>query len=276
MRIPTLSAPSGKEAALLLTTLRDGALWRTLALFALLLTLAAQPPLYYAIDVGQEDGVGSDLPLVRGMFPVEESPYGLFRWTTGHAIVRLPGIGQRPLALTLRVLAVNDEVATRGARELELWSSGQRLAFLPVRQSGAIYRVLIPPPANLSGDHHIAIRSATVTPTGDRRAISTPLTSIALSAGAGPALPPWRSTLVWTGAALVLWVTLRRAGFGRGVAQAIMFPLMALAATGAWLDPPRFAFGAVPALIALTIGWALVVMLCAAPETLRLAGLALA
>ncbi|MCS7288082.1 MAG: hypothetical protein NZ699_03005 [Roseiflexus sp.] len=276
MRISTSIALAGEEAALLLTTLRDGALWRTLALFALLLTLAAQLPLHSAIDVGREDGVGSDLPLVRGMFPVEESPYGLFRWTTEHAIVRLPGIGQRPLALTVRVLAVNDEVATRGARELEFWSSGQRLASLPVRQSGAIYRLLIPPPADWSGDHQIEIRSATITPTGDRRAVGTPLTTIALSAGTGPALPPWRSTLIWIGAGLALWVTLRRAGFGQGVAQAIMLPLMALAATGAWLDPPRFAFGAAPALVALTIGWALVVMLCAAPETLRRTGLALA
>ncbi|MFQ3683297.1 hypothetical protein, partial [Roseiflexus sp.] len=66
MRIPTLSALSGEEANLR-TTLRDGALWRTLALFALLLALVAQLPLHYAIDVGREDGAGSDLPLVRGM-----------------------------------------------------------------------------------------------------------------------------------------------------------------------------------------------------------------
>jgi hypothetical protein len=263
------------ETTLLLATLRDGALWRMLALLALLLTLAAQLPLYYAIDVGREDGIGSDLPLVRGMFPVEESPNGPFRWTTDRAIVRLPGIGQRPLAATIRVLAVNDEVATRGARELELWSSGQRLAFLPVRQSGAIYRLLIPPPADGTGDHRIEIRSATVIPTDDRRAVGTPLTTIALSAGGGPTLPPWRSTLIWIGAGLALWVTLRQAGFGQGTIQAIMLPLLALAAMGAWLDPPRFALGAAPALIALTIGWALVVMLCAAPETLRLAGLAL-
>lgn len=275
MRISTLSAPPGTDATLLLTTLRDGALWRMLALFALLLTLAAQLPLHYAIDVGREDGPGSDLPLVRGMFPVEDSPSGLFRWTTEHAIVRLPGIGQRPLAVTIRVLAVSDEVATRGARELELWSSGQRLTSLPVRQSGAIYRLLIPPPADQTGDYQIAIRSATVIPTGDKRALGTPLTTVTLFAQAGPALPPWRSTLGWLGAALVLWATLRRAGFERGVIQAIMLPLLALATVGAWLDPPRFAFGAAPALIALAVAWALVLMLCAAPETLRRAGLAL-
>ncbi|GIW00597.1 hypothetical protein [Roseiflexus sp.] len=275
MRIPTLSASFGAEATLLLTTLRDGALWRMLVLFALLLTLAAQLPLHYAIDVGREDGIGSDLPLVRGMFPPEEAAVGLFRWTTERAVVRLPGVGQRSLAATIRVLAVNDEVATRGARELELWSFDQRLALLPVRQSGAIYHLLIPPPTDWSGDHQIEIRSATVTPTNDRRAVGTPLTTMTVFAGAGPALPPWRSILGWFGAGLALWVALRRSGFDPKTTQALMMPLLALAATGAWLDPPRFAFGAMPALIALTIGWALVVLLRAAPQALRLTGLAL-
>ncbi|MFQ3629999.1 hypothetical protein [Roseiflexus sp.] len=274
MRIPTLSALSGEEANLR-TTLRDGALWRTLALFALLLALVAQLPLHYAIDVGREDGAGSDLPLVRGMFPVEESPYGLFRWTTAHAMIRLPGIGQRPVVVTLKVLGINDEVATRGARELELWSSGQRLALLPVRRSGAVYHLLLSPPADRSGDYQIEIRSATITPTGDRRAVGTPLTTVVFSVGTGPALPPWRSTLCWLGAGIVLWVTLRQAGFASDVAQALMLPLLALVAFGAWRDPPRFAFGAEPALIALLVGWMLVVALRAAPEMLRLAGMAL-
>ncbi|MGB9751454.1 hypothetical protein [Roseiflexus castenholzii] len=275
MRIPTLSASFGAEATLLLTTLRDGALWRMLALFALLLTLAAQLPLHYAIDVGREDGIGSDLPLVRGMFPPEEAAVGLFRWTTERAVVRLPGVGQRSLAATIRVLAVNDEVATRGARELELWSFDQRLALLPVRPAGAIYHLLIPPPTDWSGDHRIEIRSATVTPTNDRRAVGTPLTTVTVFADAGLALPPWRSILGWLGAGLALWVALRRSGFDPKPTQALMMPLLALAATGAWLDPPRFAFGAMPALIALTIGWALVMLLRAAPEVLRLTGLAL-
>jgi hypothetical protein len=255
--------------------LRDRALHGLLALFVLLLTLVAQLPQRYVIDVGREDGPGSDLPLVRGMFPVEESPFGVFRWTTGQSSVRLPGFGQRSLALMLRTLPVNDEVATRGARELELWSSGRQIASLPVRQSGAIYLVLIPPPADMSGDHQIEIRSATVTPTGDRRAIGTPLTTVIVAVEAGPALPPWRSILGWSVAGLILWITLRQAGFASTGALTTMAPLLGLAVCGAWLDPPRFAFGAIPALIALVVGWMLVIALRAAPHTLRRAGLAL-
>jgi hypothetical protein len=175
----------------------------------------------------------------------------------------------------LRTLPVNDEVATRGARELELWSSGRQIASLPVRQSGAIYRVLIPPPADMSGDHQIEIHSATVTPTGDRRAIGTPLTTVIVAVEARPALPSWRSILGWSVAGLILWITLRQAGFAGTGALTIMAPLLGLAVCGAWLDPPRFAFGTVPALIALVVGWMLVIALRAAPHTLRRAGLAL-
>ncbi|MGQ9826909.1 MAG: hypothetical protein ACUVSW_03505 [Roseiflexus sp.] len=255
--------------------MRDRALPGTLALFVLLLTLVAQLPQRYVIDIGREDGPGSDLPLVRGMFPVEDSPFGAFRWTTGSAGVRLPGFGQRALTLTLRALAVNDEVATRGARELELWSSGRRVALLPVRPSGAIYRLIIPPPADISGDHQIEIRSATIIPTGDQRAIGTPLTTVIVSVEAGPALPSWRSLFGWSVAGLMLWIILRQVGFANMETLMITAPLLGLAVCGAWLDPPRFALGAIPALIALVIGWTLVLALRAAPHTLRRAGLAL-
>jgi hypothetical protein len=255
--------------------LHDRALYGLLALFVLLLTLVAQLPQRYVIDVGREDGPGSDLPLVRGMFPVEESPFGVFRWTTEQSSVQLPGFGQRALALMLRTLPVSDEVATRGARELELWSSGRQIASLPVRQSGAIYRVLIPPPADMSGDHQIEVRSVTVTPSGDRRAIGTPLTTVIIAVESGPALPPWRSILGWSVAGLILWITLRQAGFAGTDVLTIMAPLLGLAVCGAWFDPPRFASGVAPALIALVIGWMLVVALRAAPHTLRRAGLAL-
>lgn len=255
--------------------LRDRALPGTLALFVLLLTLTAQLPQRYVIDIGREDGLGSDLPLVRGMFPVEEASFDVFRWTTERASIRLPGFGQRALALMLRTLAVNDEVATRGARELELWSSGRYLASLPVRPSGAIYRVLIPPPADVSGDQLVEIRSATVTPAGDLRAIGTPLTTVIVAVEGGPALPPWRSILGWSVAGVLLWITVRQAGFAPMGTLAITAPILGLAVCGAWLDPPRFALGAIPALIALVIGWTLVLALRAAPHTLRRTGLAL-
>lgn len=272
MHTLTAAAMFRAEAALLLESLRDRALWRMLAIVAVLLALAAQAPLHYTIDVGREEGPGSDLPLLRGVFPPENDPRGAFRWTTERAVIRLPGIGQRPLQLALTVLGVNDEVATRGARELELWAAGRLTARLPVRRSGAIYHVLIPPPPDNSGDHMIELRSATIVPTGDERAVGTPLTFVTAAAPAGPAVPSWRVMPGWLAAAAVIWVALRRAGFGAGAVQALLAPLALLALLGAMFDPPRFALGAAPALTALIAGWLLVLLLRAAPEALRFAG----
>ncbi len=272
MHTLTTAATFRAEAALLLASLRDRALWRMLAIVAVLLVLAAQAPLHYTIDAGREEGPGSDLPLLRGVFPPENDPRGAFRWTTERAMIGLPGIGQRPLLLTLTVLGVNDEVATRGARELELWATGRPVARLPVRPSGAIYHVVTPPPPDTSGDHMIELRSATVVPTGDERAVGTPLTLVTASSPAGPAIPSWRVIAGWLAVVAVIWVAVRRAGFDAGVAQAWIAPLALLALLGAVVDPPRFALGAVPALTALIAGWLLVVLLRGAPDALRFAG----
>ena len=67
------------EARWLLGELRARRLALILAVFAALLLLAAQAPLRYAIQVGQEDGPGSDLPgpvaiSVAGVPPVVHRP----------------------------------------------------------------------------------------------------------------------------------------------------------------------------------------------------------
>src|SRR4051812_44721333 len=83
--------------------LRDWQLALLLGIFAALLLLAAQAPLRYAINVGQEDGPGSDRPLLDGFYPPERDAHGTFRWTSARATIRLPGVGQRSLQLTLKV-----------------------------------------------------------------------------------------------------------------------------------------------------------------------------
>src|SRR5262249_14263678 len=199
------------ELRLLLAHAADRRLALLLAIFAALLLLAAQVPLHYAIDIGQADGPGSDLPLVTGLFPPERDVHGDFRWTTDRAAIELPGVGARPLLLTLAVFPISQEVAQRGPREIELWASGRLIAKLPVRPAGAILRVGAPP--SRSGDQTIELRSATFVPAGDVRSIGTPLDFVRVEAPAGPALPAWRSMLAWLGAALLLWLALRRVGF---------------------------------------------------------------
>ena len=264
------------EAQLLLRALRDWRLALSLGLFAILLLLAAQAPLDYRIAIGQQDGPGSDLPLIAGFWPPERDVHGDFRWTTERASVRLPGVGQRPLQIILTVFPINAEVAQRGPRAIELWASGRTLGQLPVRPAGAVYRVLVPPPADGSGDQVIELRSATFVPTGDERAIGTPVDAVSVAAPPGPTLPAWRRTLAWLGAALVLWLALRRAGFGPRAVQALLVPAALLAGLAALLDPPRFAMGGGAALTALALGWLLVLLLSVEPPGLLIAGAVLA
>ncbi|HWQ12174.1 MAG TPA: hypothetical protein VNL77_05205, partial [Roseiflexaceae bacterium] len=198
------------EGALALAALRDRGLALLLGLFAALLLLAAQAPLAYSVDVGVEDGPGSDLPLVAGFHPREQDVQGTFRWTKDSSQIRLPGVGARPLWLTLRFIAVREEVARRGPRELELWAGGRLAARLPVRPQGAIYRLALAPPAD--GDYLLELRSATFVPSGDARAIGAGLAAFSATAPPGPTLPAWRSTLAWLAAAILAWLAVRRAG----------------------------------------------------------------
>src|SRR5262245_10185003 len=126
------------EARLLLAVLRDWRLALILGVCAALLLLAAQAPLRYAIQVGQEDGPGSGLPLLDGFYAPEHDPHGDFRWTSGRAAIQLPGVGQRPLQLTLRFFPVSPEVAERGPSAIEVWDGGRAIAQLPVRPAGAL------------------------------------------------------------------------------------------------------------------------------------------
>jgi hypothetical protein len=262
------------EAAVALAALRDRRLALLLGLFAMLLLLAAQAPLAYTVDVGVEDGTGSDLPLVAGFHPREQDVQGTFRWTRDSSYIRLPGMAVRPILLTLRLIAVSAEVAQRGPQEVELWANGARAARLPVRPQGAIYRILLPPAPG--GDQQLELRSATFVPTGDERAIGAGLAAFSVRAPPDPALPAWRSTLLWLGAAALAWLVLRRAGFGPGAALAMLLPLTLLAGLAALLDPPRFAFGAGPAALALGLGWLLALLLCSTPAALLAGGMAAA
>lgn len=267
-------AALAQEARQALGALLDRRLALLLGLLAALLLAAAQAPLTYAVDVGVEDGPGSDLPLVAGFHPRERDIQGTFRWSRGRSQIRLPGVGARPLQLTLRFIAVSPEVAERGPREIELWANGALAARLPVRPAGAVYRLVLPPAP--AGDYWLELRSATIVPTGDERAIGAGLNSFVAAAPGGPALPAARSTLGWLAAAALAWLAVRRVGFGPAGALAMLLPGALLAGLAALLDPPRFAFGAAPALVALALGWGLALLLCARPAALAAAGAALA
>jgi hypothetical protein len=262
------------EARRLLADIRDWRLVLLLGCLATLLLLAAQAPIQYSIEVGQADGPGSDLPLLAGFFAPERDTHGTFRWTSARSLIQLPGVGRRDLQMTLRVFPVSAEVVERGPRELEVWSASRLLLRLPVLSQGATYHFLVPSTAY--GDQLIELRSATFTPSGDQRSIGVPVDAVHVSSAGGPLLPAWRSTLGWLLAALLAWAAVRRAGFEPSAALALLLPPALLAGLAALLDPPRFAMGVAPAIVALVIGWLLILLLTADVAALLLGGILVA
>ena len=232
-----------------------------LFLVLLLFVLAAQIPFQYTVEVGQEDGPGGDLPIVSGFWPPERDTHGSFRWTRDQAEFRFPGVGQRPLQVSMRVFPVNDEVAQRGPQVIEVWMADRLIGTLPVRPQGATYQFTLPPPSDSSGDHVFSLQTATFVPTGDERAIGTPVDTITVSGIGGPILPAWQSLLWWLLAVSICWVLLRLIGFASHETFALLFLLVMLLGLAALLDPPRVAFGAWPAVVALTLGGVVVLVL---------------
>ena len=258
-----------------LAALRERQLWLALALFAALLLLAQQAPLDYRVDVGLEEGYGSDLPMLTGFFPFElaNNETLTLRWTSGQSTIRLPGLGPRPLQITLRLLPVNDDVAQNGPQALAISADGQPLGALEIRpRTGAMYRILVPPAPPGASDHALVLSSPTYTPGGDLRALGTPVDDLRITAPAGPCAPPWLPDATWLGAAVLLWLAIRRAGLRAALAFQLMLPVIGLACLAALLDPPRFAFGSATALIIGALGWLLMLLLTAAPAGLLLAG----
>lgn len=250
------------------TALRDTSLYAT-TFGALLLALlvAVHLPLNYTIDVGKEEGYGSDLPHLDGFNTAESDIHGSFRWTDDGATIRLPGIGRRTVLVELDFFPVNAQVAEAGPKTIAIWSENQQLAVLPVRPDGARYTLIIPAQLLADGSLTLTLHTTTFTPPGDPRQLGTPLNRVTVTSMNMPilTLPDWRALGLWLLAALLGWVTLLRAlgpiERARWWARRFFAVGAALIALAAILDPPRWAFGALPALITLACCYALVVVL---------------
>ena len=244
-------------------SLRDWRPLAALALFAGLMLAAAQAPLRATIEVGLEEGYGSDRPMVAQFHDPEVSTFAgaNFRWTAGQSLIRLPGVGGRPLKLAIRLLPIDPSIAAQSPRSFELWSNGALLSSVAVRPSaGETFTFMLAPAADGSADQVVEIRSATFTPPGDRRAIGLPVEQVRVESLGGPAAPGWRETLSWLAAAALLWLALRRIGLDARTALLLLLAALLLASLAALLDPVRFAFGATAALIACALGWLLAVI----------------
>lgn len=235
---------------------------------ALGVLVLAQLPLAYSIDVGIEEGYGGDLPHLRGFNTAERDDHGTFRWTRDEARIVVPGLGVRPVAVTLHFFPVSAAVYELGPRTMTIESHGQVVAVLPIRPTGGLFQFYVPADLMQQGTLDLVIRTATFTPPNpdDPRRLGTPLDKVTVQAGGtGRALPALGALLAWMAAAVLVWAAvlravgtspdLRRVLAGGGLLLAVLVVL------AAWLDPARWAFGAVPAVVAAGLAYLLVALL---------------
>lgn len=205
----------------------------------------SQLPRHDAVDVGVGEGYGGDLPHLQGFHTAEQGEHGTYRWTRDGATITFPGIGQRSLILHMEMLPITEAIAADGPQEMQLWAGKHHLATLPVRREGAHVALLTPPRATASGVLALKVHTQTFSPAGDPRDLGTPLDRVAIVSptGQGTTLPPWEAIGWWVGSVLLL-----------GIVIAILQPrgvfIVVIAAVGialaAWLDAPRWGFGAFP------------------------------
>ncbi len=245
-------------------------LWITLGLLLFILLLVPQLPFAYQIDVGYEEGVGSDLPLVQGFHTAEYDDLGSYRWSTDGARIVVPGVGGRTLLVRLHWLATPAAVQAISPRDYELFAGGVSLGRLSLPAAGGIQHVLVPASLVEAGKLILSIHTDTFSLAGDPRALGARLSRVELVslASAGLVLPDWYATGAWLIAVGLGWLTLQAAlRSGRAVDLGPVQPPWAalpalglgagLVALAALLDPPRWAFGAEAVLIACALAYPL-------------------
>ncbi len=248
-----------------------------LVAFALALLLVFQLPLRYGIDVGVEEGYGSDIPHLQGFRPHRRGFHGAetnkstghtFRWTLDKATIMLPGIGQRALLVRLDVLPIDEYAFTHGPREIAVWAADEHLATLPVSRDGAHYHVIVPARLVTAGRLDLVLRTSTFPAPSpeDPRELGIPLAYVTLTSLPTGRLvaPDWFAFGGWLLAMLLLLAVCRTAlgsmphpahrhadappvRWSSAIA-AIAGVLVVIAAA---LDPPRWAFGTRSVLVAL-------------------------
>jgi hypothetical protein len=265
------------------------ALWAALAALLVVFLLVPQLPLRYSFDVGYEEGVGSDLPYLQGFNTAERDELGTYRWSDDGATISIPGVGARELLVGLTWLPTPAAVFEASPKSYELFAGERSLGTLPLRAEGGRQLVTVPASAVADGSLELTIRTATFTLPGDPRSLGARLSGVevvALSAQ-GLVAPDWLASLAWLGAVALGWMAARHAlgatDDGRRTtderqpaggslpvrrwsvvghrSSVIVLALGAtLVALAAILDPPRWAFGAMAALVACALAYGLAML----------------
>lgn len=251
------------EALAWLKTLTSPALYIIVTAFILACVLIPQLPLHYALNIGVHEGYGGDLPLVSHINTAEYSEHGTYRWTQDGTTMTLPGIGTRPLLLELTFLPMSSNLANNAPQHIDVYVAATPIATLPLGPHQATHRLFIPAHLMPQGTLRVSLHSTTFTPPNDPRELGAPLATVRAIGLASPGFvpPDWHALITWTLALVLCWAAIQRATPETDTtARWITGSAATLVALAALLDPPRWAYGAQPAL--LTLLWcALLVML---------------
>ena len=258
-----LSAAWHAAGRTLATVFDRRVLWLLLVLPGLLVA-AARVPRDEWIDVGREDGLGSDLPLVQAFHAAEQSGAERFRWSGDRSALVLPGAGWRPVRLMVRTLG-RDPGLPEAPTTLAVVAGGRTFGTLMLGAAPRRHIVLLPPMQR--SDAVVQLVSATFRAPGDPRALGVPVGDVALRLGAGWPAPALLSG--WAACLVLGWLAMRGCGVAADAAWRTSLVALGVLGGALVLDPLRTAAAVVPALSALAGGAILALALIGRPAVLR-------
>lgn len=221
------------------------------------LSLAYQLTTRAQIDVGS----GRDTAFVEGFSFREDSPAGMFRWSSGRADIRLWGIGDQSGILKLSLAAPRPAgIATVG-----VWVNGTSLGEIhpgasPREFDFPLDRATI----GIGGDLVVTLASDTFTQAPDTRELGAQVYQVRFDSGGAPVLPATRA-LYLVALTLLAFLVARVWSGSMTAAQGVAALAILVEAVGVitvrvetvWFAAPLF-WGGVAALIAaLALAWAI-------------------
>ncbi len=257
----------------LVGALRD---WRPavlVAVFVGLTVLMLQLPLFYTIIVGKERGGQSDLPYLINVKAAEAADdVGRWRWLEADAELVVPGVGQRPLLLGMRIISHRAQWEPAHSPTMLTLRAGDTAPItVPLRTEGAQYHFYIPAAATADGNLRVQMQTAPWQHPTDARedlgiAVGEALTVQSIRGG-GLTRPASGMLLAWSVGLLLCWLTVRVVNVPRGTAFWLLLPLAVVLALLAPVMVPRIAMGNLWILQAgvLAVGAAVVCVLTIPP-----------
>ncbi len=231
------------------------------------LFLLAQRPLLYPIQIGREDGHGSDLPFVTGWNTAEVAGEIYYRWTGPDSHIRVAGLPDEPLMLRLRVLPAPLHPG-KGTEYTRITAGGQLRAAIPIGDEQRWVSLLLPASAQPRGKLDLAISAPLWKDPGEERHLGTPIGRLVITSMRSGDRPVFSSPagvpadVFWPLLIVPLaWLPLRHWLPSRRTAIVVAALLGGLLLLAFAADRPRFALGGPPALVAAAWGLVLAIAL---------------